>query len=46
MKLIVSALSALLVLGICSAALAKAPGTPKIVFTSTRDSNSEIYTQF
>ena len=43
MKLIVSALSTLLVLGIFSAALAKAPGTPKIVFTSTRDGNSEIY---
>ena len=43
MKLIVSALSTLLVLGIFSAALAKAPATPKIVFTSTRDGNSEIY---
>ncbi len=43
MKLIVSALSALFVLGILSAALAKAPATAKIVFTSTRTGNSEIY---
>ena len=43
MKLIFFGLSALLVFGICSGALAKAPAAAKIVFTSTRDGNSEIY---
>ena len=43
MKLIFYGLSALLVLGIYSGALAKAPATAKIVFTSNRDGNSEIY---
>ena len=44
MKFICYALSALLVFGILSVALAAAPATAKIVFTSMRDGNSEIYT--
>ena len=43
MKSIFYALSTLLVLGILSAALAKAPATAKIVFTSNREGNFEIY---
>ena len=44
MKSILYTLSTLLVLGILPAALAKAPTTAKIVFSSNRDGNSEIYT--
>ena len=43
MKFILYALSALLAFGILSAAIAKAPTTAKIVFSSNRDGNSEIY---
>ena len=43
MKHIIYALGVLLAFGILSAALAKAPVTAKIVFTSNRDGNSEIY---
>ena len=43
MKRIFSALGALLVFGILSAAFARAPTTAKIAFTSTRNGNSEIY---
>lgn len=43
MKLICYALSPLLIFGILSVALAAAPVTPKIVFTSKRGGNSEIY---
>ena len=43
MKLILYALSTLLVFGILPAAFAKAPATAKIVFTSNRDGNPEIY---
>ncbi len=42
-KSILYALSTLIVLGILSAAPAKAPATAKIVFTSNREGNSEIY---
>ena len=41
MKLICYALSLLLIFGIFSGALAAAPATAKIVFTSTRGGNSE-----
>ena len=43
MKFILYALSALLAFGILFAAYAKAPTTAKIVFSSNRDGNSEIY---
>ena len=43
MKPISYALGVLLVLGILSAAFAKAPVTAKIAFTSNRDGNPEIY---
>ena len=43
MKLSCYALSAFLVFGSLSAVLAKAPETAKIVFTSSREGNSEIY---
>ena len=43
MKLNFFVLSALLVFGILSTVFAKAPATPKIVFTSKRDGNAEIY---
>lgn len=43
MKLICYALSLLLIFGILSVALAARPATAKIVFTSTRGDNSEIY---
>ena len=43
MKLICYALSSLLIFSIFSVALAAAPATAKIVFTSTRGGNSEIY---
>ena len=43
MKLTCYAFSTLLVFGLPSAALLAAPATAKIVFTSTRDGNSEIY---
>ncbi len=44
MKYIFYALSALLTLNILSITFAKAPTTAKIVFSSNRDGNSEIYT--
>ncbi len=44
MKPLFYAFSALLVLSITSIALAKAPATAKIAFTSNRDGNFEIYT--
>lgn len=44
MKSILYTLSTLLALGILSTTLAKAPPTPKIVFTSNREGNFEIYT--
>ena len=44
MKSILYTLSTLFVLGILSTTLAKAPPTPKIVFTSNREGNFEIYT--
>ena len=43
MKLLCYALSAFLIFAPLSAVLAKAPETPKIVFTSRRDGNFEIY---
>ncbi len=43
MKLMFFAINALLVFGILSTVLAKAPAAPKIVFTSKRDGNAEIY---
>ena len=43
MKLICSTLSALLIFGSLPAALAVAPATAKIAFTSNREGNSEIY---
>ena len=43
MKFILYALSALLAFSLPSAALANAPATAKIVFSSNRDGNSEIY---
>lgn len=43
-RIILYTLSTLLVLGILSTTLAKAPPTPKIVFTSNREGNFEIYT--
>ncbi len=43
MKLLCYALSAFLIFGPLSAVLAKAPETAKIVFTSSREGNSEIY---
>ena len=44
MKLLCYALSVFLVFVSLSAVLAKAPETPKVVFTSRRDGNFEIYT--
>ena len=43
MKLLCHALSTLLIFAPLSAVLAKAPETAKIVFTSRRDGNFEIY---
>ena len=43
MKLLCYALSAFLIFAPLSAVLAKAPETAKIVFTSRRDGNFEIY---
>lgn len=43
MKLIIFALSALLLFSILSAPFARAPATAKIVFTSKRNGNPEIY---
>ena len=43
MKSIFYALSVLLIFGVFSVAFAKAPTTAKILFTSNRDGNSEIY---
>ena len=43
MKFILYALSALLAFSLPSAAFANAPATAKIVFSSNRDGNSEIY---
>ena len=43
MKLLCYALSAFLIFAPLSAVLAKVPETPKIVFTSRRDGNFEIY---
>ena len=43
MKPLCYALSIFLVFGILSAVLAKAPETAKIIFTSRRDGNFEIY---